>query len=156
MFRFYAPRPGCSRAEQANLPIVVSHICHPTMFSLEKTTTKMISFGAAALLALVPLAVAQNDTTTPYSVKTPPLDTPWTYEVGINPWPEYPRPQLQRSRWRSLNGLWTYRSALSLDEVDAPPFGEPLTDEVLVPSCLESGLSGRRSLPQLAFSLLRL
>lgn len=41
------------------------------------------------------LALAQDSTT--YSVKTPPLTTNWTYEVGTNPWPEYPRPQLQRA-----------------------------------------------------------
>lgn len=48
------------------------------------------------LLQLVVLAVAQGNGS--YSVKTPPLTTNWTYEVGTNPWPEYPRPQLQRSQ----------------------------------------------------------
>jgi len=81
-----------------------------------------------------------NDTSTSYAVQEPPLDTPWTYEVGTNPWPEYPRPQLQRSDWQNLNGLWRYRNASSADE--APPFGATLPHEVLVPSCLESALSG--------------
>lgn len=77
-----------------------------------------------------------------YSPKTPPLTTPWTDKVGTDPWPEYPRPQLQRSRWHNLNGVWQYRNASSLDAVQSPPFGEDLEHDVLIPSCLESGLSG--------------
>lgn len=77
-----------------------------------------------------------------YAPKVPPLTTPWTDKVGRNPWPEYPRPQLQRSEWKNLNGIWRYESAPSLESVQHPPFGKQLTQEVLVPSCLESGLSG--------------
>jgi hypothetical protein len=78
-----------------------------------------------------------------YAVQTPPLDTDWTYEVGTNPWPEYPRPQLERSEWKNLNGIWRYQNASGTDAVDNPPFGQTLEREVLVPSCLESGLSGK-------------
>jgi len=67
---------------------------------------------------------------------------PQTYEAGTNPWPEYPRPQLRRQQWQSLNGIWTYQNATGLDAVNSPPFSQTLADEVLVPSCLESGLSG--------------
>lgn len=77
-----------------------------------------------------------------YSPKKPPLTTPWTDKVGTDPWPEYPRPQLQRSQWHNLNGVWQYRNASSLDAVQNPPFGEDLEQDVLIPSCLESGLSG--------------
>lgn len=77
-----------------------------------------------------------------YSLKQPPLTTPWTSDVGTNPWPEYPRPQMQRSAWQNLNGVWQYRNASGLNEVANPPFGQDLGQEVLVPSCLESGLSG--------------
>jgi beta-galactosidase/beta-glucuronidase len=77
-----------------------------------------------------------------YAVKTPPLDTIWTSQVGTNPWPQYPRPKLQRSQWQSLNGIWTYRSASGLDELKAPPFNQTFSADVLVPSCLESALSG--------------
>lgn len=78
-----------------------------------------------------------------YSVKEPPLTTPWTYEVGTNPWSEYPRPQLQRSEWKNLNGIWTYQRAGNLGAINNPPFGETLPNEVMIPSCLESGLSGK-------------
>ncbi|PVH72689.1 glycoside hydrolase family 2 protein [Cadophora sp. DSE1049] len=90
---------------------------------------------------LATAALAWN-TTTKYAVKEPPLTTDWTYKVGTNPWPEYPRPQLERPDWQSLNGIWTYQNASSLNDTDSPPFGKPLANEVLVPSCLESGLSG--------------
>jgi hypothetical protein len=77
-----------------------------------------------------------------YSVQTPPLDTDWTYEVGTDPWPQYPRPKLARSQWQSLNGIWTYSNASSLRALRDPPFNQTLSQEVLVPFCLESGLSG--------------
>jgi hypothetical protein len=81
-----------------------------------------------------------------YSPKQPPLTTPWTNKVGTKPWPEYPRPLLERSAWKNLNGVWKYQSAASLDAVQQPPFGQELAQEVLIPSCLESGLSGRSCL----------
>lgn len=77
-----------------------------------------------------------------YAVQTPPLDTKWTYEVGTDPWPQYPRPKLARSEWKSLNGIWTYANASSPSDISTPPFNQTLSREVLVPFCLESGLSG--------------
>ncbi|KAJ5929161.1 hypothetical protein N7454_007009 [Penicillium verhagenii] len=77
-----------------------------------------------------------------YVLKEPPLTTPWTDKVGVNPWPEYPRPQMQRSQWQNLNGVWQYQNASSLAAVRNPPFAQDLAQDVLVPSCLESGLSG--------------
>ncbi|KAL5341081.1 glycoside hydrolase superfamily [Aspergillus crustosus] len=90
------------------------------------------------LLAIAGLTAAA----TPYAPQVPPLTTDWTDQVGTSPWPEYPRPQLQRSQWQNLNGIWQYRGAPNLAAVDAPPFGQDLDTEVLIPSCLESGLSG--------------
>lgn len=77
-----------------------------------------------------------------YALKEPPLTTPWTDKVGTNPWPEYPRPQMQRYQWQNLNGVWQYENASSLAAVQNPPVGQELAQEVLIPSCLESGLSG--------------
>lgn len=89
---------------------------------------------------LATAVLAQNSTK--YAVKEPPLTTDWTYKVGTNPWPEYPRPQLERADWQNLNGIWTYQNASSSNPTDSPPFGQILANEVLIPSCLESGLSG--------------
>lgn len=94
--------------------------------------------------AMGPISKRQADdpdeTHTKYAVQKPPLDTPWTYDLGFNPWPEYPRPQMQRSDWINLNGIWKYRNASGVDE--PVPFGESLPHEVLIPSCLESSISG--------------
>ncbi|THC93497.1 hypothetical protein EYZ11_007021 [Aspergillus tanneri] len=88
------------------------------------------------------LRQTNSQQTIQYAAKQPPLTTPWTDKVGTNPWPEYPRPQFKRSKWKNLNGIWQYQSASGLDAVQNPPFEQPFTNEVLVPSCLESGLSG--------------
>ena len=55
------------------------------------------------------------------------------------PYPEYPRPQLVRLEWRSLNGLWQHTTASSFSN---PPIGQDLTEEILVPYPVESALSG--------------
>ncbi|KAF4583156.1 glycosyl hydrolase family 2 [Ophiocordyceps camponoti-floridani] len=82
----------------------------------------------------------------PYRAQTPPLDTPWTSKVGTDPWPEHPRPQLRRDAWHSLNGLWTYRDAGTRTPRDGLPEAGPLDREVLIPSCIESALSGIQQL----------
>ena len=41
-----------------------------------------------------------------------PMPTPWSHDVNnSNPWPEYPRPQLQRPDWLSLNGVWEFEAS---------------------------------------------
>lgn len=52
-------------------------------------------------------------------------------------WMDYPRPQLQRSGWTNLNGLWSY--AIAGKESSKP---ESWDGEILVPFCTESSLSG--------------
>ncbi|QUC19040.1 uncharacterized protein UV8b_03281 [Ustilaginoidea virens] len=82
----------------------------------------------------------------PYKVQKPPLDTDWTYKVGTNPWPEHPRPQLHRQDWQSLNGIWTYDAADSNLAPSQPPPSTALSREIMIPSCVESGLSGVQQL----------
>jgi beta-galactosidase/beta-glucuronidase len=52
-------------------------------------------------------------------------------------WPEYPRPQLFRSPWINLNGLWDY--AVAPDQTSEPTHWD---GQILVPFPLESSLSG--------------
>ncbi len=86
--------------------------------------------------ALAPAASA----TAPYTEKLPPLTTPWTRSVStVAPLPEYPRPQLERSRWLNLNGQWQYEAG---QPGQAPPFGQDLAQTILVPFPVESPLSG--------------
>lgn len=68
------------------------------------------------------------------------MATPWTDDVDpTNPLPEYPRPQLARADWQSLNGIWQFEGATS---TAAPAFGEDLDGEIVVPYAMESQLSG--------------
>ena len=44
-----------------------------------------------------------------WSPKVGPLMTAWASEVSLEaPHPEYPRPQLVREDWVSLNGIWDF------------------------------------------------
>ena len=66
------------------------------------------------------------------------LMTRWAARVDpANPLPEYPRPQLVRKEWTSLNGLWSY--ALTAKDAARP---EKLDGQILVPFPIESALSG--------------
>lgn len=113
------------------------HLLRSVVFSLLAGTGLALPEGGNTRLS------ARQPRAAGYSLKEPPLTTPWTNKVGTDPWPEYPRPLLQRSQWQNLNGVWQYQNASSLTAVQNPPFGQELAQEVLIPSCLESGLSGR-------------
>ncbi|MBW3637109.1 MAG: glycoside hydrolase family 2 [Armatimonadetes bacterium] len=66
--------------------------------------------------------------------------TRWADQVNpARPLPEYPRPQLVRSEWLNLNGIWEYQSGAA---GDALPTGRKLSSEILVPYPVESALSG--------------
>jgi len=59
------------------------------------------------------------------------------------PRPEYPRPQLVRSSWLNLNGIWGFEFDPGLSgTARGLPNSERLAGEILVPFCLESSLSG--------------
>src|SRR5262245_22977816 len=73
-----------------------------------------------------------------WRMQTAPVQTRWAKNVSPrNPLPEYPRPQMVRDRWQSLNGLWEY--AILPKEAAKP---ERFTGKILVPYPLESALSG--------------
>ncbi|EJD43696.1 alpha-L-arabinofuranosidase B [Auricularia subglabra TFB-10046 SS5] len=75
-----------------------------------------------------------------YVPKTPPLSTPWTSQVSLtNPLPEYPRPQLVRPDWQTLNGQWQFAAS---SQITNPPTGQTLAETILVPFPIESSISG--------------
>ena len=66
------------------------------------------------------------------------IKTKWAKEINPeNVWQEYPRPQLVRSDWQNLNGLWDF--AL-LPKGSATPTS--FSEKILVPFAVESSLSG--------------
>jgi hypothetical protein len=94
----------------------------------------------AAVLGLVAAAAPSARATAPYVRKFPPLTTPWTRGVSpVRPLPEYPRPQLERSAWRNLNGQWQYERGRPGQK---PPLGRNLAQTILVPFGVQSPLSG--------------
>ena len=67
-----------------------------------------------------------------------PLMTRWGKSLSpTNVLPEYPRPQMTRSAWLNLNGLWDY--AITRKE-ERPP--KSYQGKILVPFPIESALSG--------------
>lgn len=84
--------------------------------------------------------------------------TRWAKDVSpANVWPEYPRPQMVRKEWQSLNGIWDYAIAGEGGEWKRPNVEnatyDPLLKElpkppaqwdgkILVPFAIESALSG--------------
>ncbi|MFC4852339.1 AbfB domain-containing protein [Actinophytocola glycyrrhizae] len=92
------------------------------------------------ITATTVVAVAPAADAAVWVPKTPPLSTPWTSQVSpTNALPEYPRPQLVRSEWQNLNGVWEFAGASS---ISTPPVGQTLPEGVLVPYPIESALSG--------------
>ena len=64
------------------------------------------------------------------------MKTPWTDKVDRElPLPEYPRPQLARSGWANLNGVWDYAINTS------NKFPKEYDGEIIVPFSPESELS---------------
>jgi beta-galactosidase/beta-glucuronidase len=66
------------------------------------------------------------------------IKTEWAEKVTpANPLPEYPRPQMMRESWQSLNGLWDYAILPK-----GSSFPTSYAGKILVPFCIESSLSG--------------
>ncbi|MCK4999045.1 MAG: hypothetical protein KAS23_05905 [Anaerohalosphaera sp.] len=73
-----------------------------------------------------------------WSIAGDSLKTRWANEVSPeNAHPEYPRPQMERSDWANLNGLWEY--AITAKDAKQPT---DFDGQILVPFCIESALSG--------------
>ncbi|MEV0347556.1 PA14 domain-containing protein [Nonomuraea sp. NPDC050680] len=92
-----------------------------------------LSYADGTPVEAFPYAYVVNDST--YI-----LSTRWSKDVDPkNPLPEYPRPQLVRDRWRSLNGVWQFAAA---KQGEAAPTGRDLAERIVVPYPVESRLSG--------------
>lgn len=68
------------------------------------------------------------------------ITSQWAHDVNPeNVLNEYPRPQMRRSNWSNLNGLWQYAALPVQDSVTVPA---AFQGNILVPFAIESALSG--------------
>jgi len=75
-----------------------------------------------------------------FEFKQAPLMTDWAPLVDTNnPRSEYPRPQMVRTDWLSLNGIWQFQPGVTNEPA---PTNQVLSSEILVPFPMESALSG--------------
>ncbi len=60
------------------------------------------------------------ETVPAWQMQQAPLMTQWAALVDTNnPLPEYPRPQMVRTNWMNLNGLWQFQPGATNDPVPA-------------------------------------
>ncbi len=94
-------------------------------------------FGCALALAMAVSCNNQPVETAQWAPAGDRIMTEWAAQVDpANVLPEYPRPQLVRSDWQNLNGLWDY----AVTAQDSKP--EAYEGKILVPFAIESALSG--------------
>ena len=96
----------------------------------------IMKFKNIAMMAL--LLLATGTASAQYAPVGDKIRTPWAEQIDVNNvWKEYPRPIMERTAWKNLNGLWSYA---------VKPKGEAQPTkwdgEILVPFCIESSLSG--------------
>jgi beta-galactosidase/beta-glucuronidase len=91
------------------------------------------------LAAAQPLSVSAGTSAQTWKPVSGNISTRWAKDVLAEaPLPEYPRPQMVRTQWQSLNGLWNY--ARTSSDASAPP--DTFAGTILVPYPYESALSG--------------
>ncbi|WP_145246803.1 sugar-binding domain-containing protein [Aeoliella mucimassa] len=100
-------------------------------------------FTLLAILAAASVSPLRAQDAAEWKPVDPPMLTRWAKDIDPNqPLPEYPRPQLTRSDWMNLNGLWQYAIT---DKQSTRPIN--WDGQILVPYPVESALSGvKRSL----------
>ena len=103
----------------------------------------MKRFYFLTLCVLTMLTACDNRNCPKWQIAGDKIRTPWADQVMPDEvLPEYPRPQLRRTEWQNLNGLWQY----ALTEKGLP---EPAVwdGNILVPFAIESALSGVGRVP---------
>ena len=92
-------------------------------------------FFSVAFLLFYTVSVSQES----WKLVAGKITTPLATQVSAtNPLPEYPRPQMERKTWMSLNGLWQYHIVPKSMETAPTTFA----GNILVPYAVESALSG--------------
>lgn len=104
------------------------------------SVTKTLSFYFFVLLFLSGISPAFSQTKAL-------MITPWTDAAmkAAVPFPEYPRPQLQRNGWLNLNGKWNYIGGKNVSDPTTstqPPSFDNSKEKITVPYPPEAYLSG--------------
>jgi beta-galactosidase/beta-glucuronidase len=90
------------------------------------------------ILIFITISLSQKAQDPVWKISGDRITTEWSSKVNpASPLPEYPRPQMVRSDWKSLNGLWDY--AITGTGENAPSLYQ---GKILVPFAIESALSG--------------
>lgn len=98
---------------------------------------KLKTISGIALTVAMVFATCRSTSATQWKPVGDRIKTEWAEDINPkNVLPEYPRPQLTRSDWKNLNGLWDY----AITAKDAKP--ETFEGQILVPFAVESALSG--------------
>src|SRR5688572_30010991 len=85
----------------------------------------------SSTLAAAGIFLAAESSLFAWQMKQAPLMSDFAQQVNTNnPLPEYPRPQLVRSNWMNLNGIWQFQPGSTNDPV---PSNQTLSSEILVP-----------------------
>lgn len=96
----------------------------------------MKNFLLLAFASCMTLGVGASEEWKPAGDK---IKTVWAESITPeNVWQSYPRPQLKRSGWINLNGLWDY----CVTPIDASRKEVAYDGKILVPFAIESSLSG--------------
>jgi len=97
---------------------------------------KKLSSGLIILAFILSVSCTLNNEVE-WKLAENPILTKWSNDVDpLKPWLNYPRPDLARTSWVSLNGLWDY----AITAKDIKP--EKWDGKILVPYPVESALSG--------------
>ena len=123
----------------AHDPPAPAGVTDPMIRGLRAMTLSRAARAPLALSLLV-LAVPARPSAARAQDSLPSLRTRWAHDVTpARVLPEYPRPQLVRTAWQSLNGPWDY--AVTAKDAPQPAAWD---GRILVPFPIESQLSGVR------------
>lgn len=92
------------------------------------------------LVYILFIIVTHSFSQSKWSIVSGKIKSPWADSVNpSNVLPDYPRPQMQRSAWVNLNGLWQYAILPKTIDENIP---SSFQGNILVPFAIESALSG--------------
>ena len=102
------------------------------------TSVKAVLRSVVPLVSAVAIVAGSRAEESAWHPAKGPLMTQWAAQVTpTNAHSEYPRPQLFRSDWLNLNGLWDYAITVGISNPPASFQGK-----ILVPFPIDSALSG--------------